>query len=683
MLMKKTTLKDEGLLCAAIGCLISLSLFIFSLPGVGGGVWYQSETTITMLHASAFLSLFGVLFSTYKNTYILSRLLAHPLVFLPLMIGIVSLLSLPFQGLPLRHFLGSVRLGEGCVWWFDIAALSMGFLLLLKFPLWRKRIAWMALLSFVITYVLAISYRYTGQIYSPYYFSDFLAFQVIAVIPIILMIFKLNLQNIKHAAFLLFALALIMIFTHNKVAIIYILFGYSFFVLLGGITKWPQSRRSQISILAVCSLPFLVVILYAVLLSLPFESGFYNIYDSEVTKILRTVISRAYLAQTVLEPLLQDPFTVFTGLGWGSFVEHITYNLPLEWLDLTREKKQWDGVFLDHFHSHNMFIEVFYSAGILALVLFLGYIFSVLVVAKKAYKTASYIVVAGIACLISFWFLVPLSVPFIILSFAFMARFPYALFKNTCPTYVGRFVVLSVLLMQAGAVFVTFFTSENTFAAPITYQTNTLQALEECPLKYNDFGAGGIHLAYKVNKTARHLILTYEDSFLRNERKKSKAHASVEEGIPELHYLYCQLNQYKKQYKTTIRVDLTQLMTQGEVLLSLSPLLEEHEKAYYYKNWTKNIKAWLAKYPKRSDIAVPYLLWHLLNGAEAQMVDVANMIYIHDTEDPVGLWFKGIYFTGIPDKTQQGLLLMRRALKNDIERFMPVDETLKAQLLAE
>jgi hypothetical protein len=109
-------------------------------------------------------------------------------------------------------------------------------------------------------------------------------------------------------------------------------------------------------------------------------------------------------------------------------------------------------------------------------------------------------------------------------------------------------------------------------------------------------------------------------------------------------------------------------------------LLPEHEDLA--KIWPDEIAYVLARAPHRLDILPTYLNWLLVkqrpDDLRAMLIKAARL----DEAHPVVLWFSGILLIGSSDAAQkrEGLLLMRNALAAGIERFMPVDNSIKAAL---
>jgi hypothetical protein len=205
-------------------------------------------------------------------------------------------------------------------------------------------------------------------------------------------------------------------------------------------------------------------------------------------------------------------------------------------------------------------------------------------------------------------------------------------------------------------------------------------AEQDCPLEYKDFAAGGIHLSKILLSRARHVIDLKLEIAEKPEKQNENAQA-IQDTLGRTRHLFCQSAAYMDGHAhISERLRVARLMVRSELLLGAGEFLSPPEQDYFVQNWEEELRDWLERLPGRSDIAAPYLLWHFIQGREAQAAPIADMIYINNAQDPVGLWFKGLFLTGKPARAQEGIAMMRKALERGIERYIPVDPQLKAQL---
>ena len=107
----------------------------------------------------------------------------------------------------------------------------------------------------------------------------------------------------------------------------------------------------------------------------------------------------------------------------------------------------------------------------------------------------------------------------------------------------------------------------------------------------------------------------------------------------------------------------------------LKPVADE-----FLADWGAALGDYLARAPRRGDMAVPYLSWRLAAGDDAAILAVASRILAGDRDNPVGLWFSGTVLIATPQTAAEGIARMRRALAQGLERVMPVDAALKSQI---
>jgi hypothetical protein len=101
-----------------------------------------------------------------------------------------------------------------------------------------------------------------------------------------------------------------------------------------------------------------------------------------------------------------------------------------------------------------------------------------------------------------------------------------------------------------------------------------------------------------------------------------------------------------------------------------------------FSSWTRVMYDVLRRTPQRLDTLVPYLSWLLVRG---QHTDIETMLAAArhvDADHPVVLWFSGIEALKPGDAAgrEQAFGQMRRAIDRGLERFMPIDDSIKARL---
>jgi hypothetical protein len=103
------------------------------------------------------------------------------------------------------------------------------------------------------------------------------------------------------------------------------------------------------------------------------------------------------------------------------------------------------------------------------------------------------------------------------------------------------------------------------------------------------------------------------------------------------------------------------------------------------ESWTRSVNDVLKRAPQRLDMLVTYFSWLLIRGRHDDIEAMLAAARRIDQEHPVVLWFSGIEALkpGDTASRDKGLGLMRRAIDRGLERFMPVDASIKARLAGE
>ena len=668
----------------SIMCLIGvptiLAFFTFclGLRGVGGGTWPQSESVMAGVLFLAVFPTIGLLIRLWRSPCLESHYF-NPLVFLPFLIGALSLVLLPFDDLPVRSFLGAVRSGEGAVWWLSLSTFSAASIMMWKLNVWRQALIAAAIASFVACFALSMIHRVFETYFAPLYFTDYLAFAFVCLIPVIYPFFAK--QESRWLKWLLFYLVLngVMILSDNKAMMVYAMFMP--LVLWGGwaLTVKRGVIQDRLSYAVILLIPTGGILFFLGLSALFQTEGFYAFSSSGA---FRTVASRAYLVDVSFQALVDHPARFLTGFGWGSFVDHITQYQPAQWIDFTQiTGKQWDGFSKDHFHSHNMFIETMNALGITGLVLLVLYFAAFPVVAAASVKKAAFMMSAGLMIWGSFWFFMPNLFAFMVFAAASVSGRYYPLWAAYKHSKLLKGAIAACLCaiaaLQLLAFWMIFDTARMTDTydpAPISVET----AQTDCPSEYRDYGAGGLHLSRIILDRLRYTV------DLADTQTPSSVPKEGPEAIPDhvrsLNSLFCQAGHYIQHNESTDRLVVAHLLMRGEILLGLMPYIDEETKAYYERGWEDELLRWLERVPARADLATPFFLYNLSEGQEELSVDVAALIHQQTPHHPLGLWFKGLYLLQDDKTVADGIGMMRAALENGIERFIPVDAEVKAMI---
>lgn len=674
-----------------LGVVSNFLTFIFTFHQIGVGIWPQSELATAWLHFSAALCSIGLLGVHITRPHLTRLMLGAPALW-AFALAALSVVLIGLHDLPMRSILGSVRTGEGIVWWLDVSVITAAAMVAWQTRPGRRLITAMAVLSFGTCFALSVSHSFFRHYITPYYFADYAALLVIALVPFLYgWVSKKTAGHMAGAplfvCFYVVVNALILM-TENKAIAAFSLSLPLVMAALWWSKALGNDAKNRLSFVMVAAIPVVWLLFCATFLHLDIRQGYYDFIDAG---IMKTLISRIYLLAVSLSALFQDWTHVFTGYGWGRYVDFLTYYQPSDWLNFTTFSGQWDGFSFDHFHSHNMFMEAWGAAGFFGAVILFCYILSFVYTAKAGMKKPALLFSAGLMTWASMWFVFPLHVPaFAFASASLCRRASLRTWRRLrairAVPYITTAVLAVAACLQVGA---------GALTAAQAYKLNDFDPASMhidtagpglCPSGYDDFGAGGMHLSRLVLDRLRYTVdLAAQLDHPETIRKKPKGPPPTPEKIRNhilaLNTYFCMASDYMNTHKTSARLSVAHLMMRGEVLLALDLYLTDAERAYYYAGWEAELTDWITHYPQRYDLASPYMLYHVLHQQEARLLPIANVLYKQDKTNPLGLWFKGLYLLNDPTRTQQALFMMRKALDNGIERFILVEEDVKAMLL--
>lgn len=676
-------IKRFSLFLLAAGVIAGFFVYVLGLQYFRYGIWPQSEPPLVAFHSAAVLAalgLTGLYFTCHRPSVV--RALVHPYTLGPLALWVYSLAVMPFQTIPVLHFLGLAHIGEGTALWAGWAMMIAAVLILRQTRIFKYVVAVAGLAAFAVLYGMLMNFRWRGDPITPLYFPDFLSLSIFGILPVLYWLSDRAVRGRETLRFWIWPVLLAVIvglniFTENNVGVAYSVAGAAFFL---GIFALPIARQRQerYALWTLVAIPAGFLILLIASAQLYPREGYYATHDWGA---LTTIFSRGYLIDMVWQPMFEQPLSWLIGLGWGSYGEIVSGYLPTGWVDFTGEKGVWDGVSTDHFHSHNLFVDVLYSAGLPALMIFTAWLVTIPLFARRGQKICAFVFAGALTAVGSFWFIMPHNIAFITLGFGFLGR-PLALgpvLRQHRKMLARGVLILLILSMACGVLAVC-----GIYRAMRTTDQYTPPAFAKagdytsCTLDYNDYGAGGVHLARMITLRLRVISARWENKQDADDEKKLKE--ELEGDLKGLINLFCQADLYSKAHPASEKLAIARLLVRGETLLSAADLMDKPMKNHLAQGWEAELDAWLDRHPARVDLAVPYLLWSLLQHQEEAMNRLAQRLYDYNPQDPVGLWFTGLAMTNDPASAQEGVWRMRRALDLGIARFMPIEEEIKAQL---
>ena len=334
-------------------CFLSTWIIIGAIPSLQlDGMFKQVDTQIFFLHTCGSILYFYKAFEIYFNREKVDQL-NNTFFLIIFCIGILSLISSFFNDIFFLSLLGSTQIGQGTLWYFDFAILTLCFAPIVNNK--KVRIFFLFNILFLITVVtiFTINPYWKGFKITFFYFTDYLCY-----FGILTFIIFTSVTNNKRLIFLAYlTLGFYLNLLDNKAAMI--LWG---FIFLLGISYQVFIYFNKISLIKntqsffysnfflTCSVVMgSILILISSLLLWPGDGA---LPDSLQSSHLSSLVVRGKVLEIAFSDFLSFKNLLF-GEGWGK-VSDLLLGQMNAW--------QYDQLtvgFNLHFHTHNEFAEHF------------------------------------------------------------------------------------------------------------------------------------------------------------------------------------------------------------------------------------------------------------------------------------------------------------------------------------
>lgn len=646
-----------------LGALLSLSLFIFTYPPITFGLWPQSELVFIGLLAICLSMGCALAILMWSQPQRLINIFYHPLVLCVLAISIVSILFSFTNEFPRRSWFGAPELGEGALWYVALAVLTMSLLLLKNRPIFRKVISVYALVSALFVTLLSLKGDNIG-LWRPYFFTDYLAFYGLFLFPIL--VYSLELKKMKWLllAYGLASIPIIFSGNHSAEPLVLLL------PIVMAVTYYLRNAKSikWLCVAAVVIAPIAIVLLV-------YAMGYFFPPGSKLAMITHSIWSRYQLIQTAFQSFQHDSIMpILFGHGWGAFTDIAATYIPVQETKLYMltssgtDKAYWDSLSRADFHSHAQVIEAFVSIGMIGTVFILLLPVSVVMSAPKQKLPIALSIALGFVAVSAMWFQFAITLPFMALGFVSIVKMvpkSHALINGLKHHQAGAALAGLGLLFCIS--FLSFGTVEsyllakhsNKFATP---EKSKIAANMQCGDELGDMAYGGQRLAIVNHEVNYFLIHNQEEKY-------------PEDWYDRLDWLRCAVDRYLAN-GAGARFKIIDLLGRAEWANAKRKEKELPQVQKLLNEWEEHLDNFLAKSPSRSDLAAPYVVWRLSENQEEIAYAFAKKLYLRNTEDPVALWFIGLYELKAQDKARFGLEKMRAALERGIQNIIPIEKSL-------
>ena len=614
----RKNIKLDNILMVFIGILFPWSI-LFATPQLHIGYWGQVESMVVFSHFLSAIAALLILKIGIKNKEIRQYFL-HPIVLLPALIGIYSIVSSFFQMLPVLALYGSPQLGQGAFGYFSLSLLTVLYFYIFKI----NRLKGLLLINLLlVTIVITIGSFYpsiTGIVISFFGFNDWLALYFTAFILYALHFlstkkFIMN-KNILSFIFFLSLGPLFWKIDNNSSVALWIII--SFLWLFWSTISYYQIKVKIFNKLIFNPLFFTLVpialSLLMLLSSFIFWDGKTNMTDDITENLghLATLVARGSIVRVLCENLLSIKAILF-GFGWGSISELLLKSFTPE---VFYQINTGNRV---HFHTHNELFEHIFSIGFVGAFIYILYIYNIFKVSFKISMTTSFLWLLYF-CITVFWFqwtsniAIQAMLAALLLSTGFK-NVKYAYSNNLSKLFHSIYFYSSYLIIVAIFLFygayIGFYTALNHMSSNsaedliITSKKGELSV--NCSKNLYDFGKGGFQFSLKFN------------GFSNYYKNQAMLYGVINESDDRvLEWYLCASNEMINKKQASLELLNVHINTLS--MLSILPgdmgLKSRKRMKLYLGLWEDKVKLLLSYAPKRGDQAVTLISYYVKNNED-------------------------------------------------------------------
>ena len=395
-----------------------------------------------------------------------------------------------------------------------------------------------------------------------------------------------------------------------------------------------------------------------------------------------TFKSRSLLLDTVLSTIMRAPENLLTGYGWGSLSESIYMQIPLDQTTVmspestqSRDLFFWDGLWMGHFHTHNELAEHLYSGGIPSAALWLGYLVLLPLTAAKGNLRAAVGFSVGYVLLSSMWFQMPGGLVLMAMAVAGLSAGKPSAFKPALNVSMLSKLSLALpataFVILAGASVVAF---KYGVASAKQVERNFIPAPASAPpLCGPNSPVLGPSLT-QFTELMKVFVMGNIETLRKGKQLETWRYARMDDYL-------CRADELMAQ-NGPLSVGVRGLTIRSDFAFAPLPLTHGAFEKRLFTGWDKNLMWVLSRAPSRTDLGAPYLSWLLAKGDEPRILQISEQMLATNPNDPVGLWFSGIVLLNDTNRVADAVQRLKRALKNNLEKIMPVEADLKIKLKA-
>ena len=616
------------------------------------GVWPHTEPMVIALHAGAALCGLGLWVCARARTRLVAGIVGHPAILAALFVAVWTVLAAPFVRYPMLSLLGSPQLGEGALYYAEIAIFLAAGILLRRLPTPRRLFVWSGAVVCAVTPLIVwtagvFEWGAAGRLFT---FDDYLAWYAIAGAALVLGLADLRLSRRVAAAALVAVPGLLV--SNNLTA-----FAVTLVVAL------PVAIAVHIHLVRAepARLPVRALLAFAV--PALAGAGALAVWIVGEAGAVASLTSRLFMYRALLPEVSENPAVLAVGEGWGQIntvvLAHLAQTGATIW------DGSWDLSTRDIPHSHNFAIEALSGAGLPAMLGVLALLAAIVATARRRDLPAAAFAIIAMAGLGAMWFQLAATAGLVALALGGLAGPHHAWPRHVrVPPGVAIAVLPVVIALQIAAL-----------AWLLAYGVAAQRAVSTGYRAPGNSACG----AFPVDTMRGSAGLTQQfgEEFLRFLETSVDDPARPSERRERLVCLYCAVSEVAAD-GGSLRLLLADQIFRAQ--LSADPGLQAgtHRFGAALSGWEAALKRFLALAPGRTDVAAPYLAWRLAQGEPQKTVVFARFLLSVNADDPVGHWFLGAGLAaadgaGVASTRDETVRHMRRALDLGVTRYIKVD----------
>ncbi len=626
-----------------IGVMIALFSHAAAYIPVPIGLWSDSEPIGAAVHLGGAIAAAGLAGFSWSQKAVVLTAFPKIVTTTALLLAVWSLVGALFArdiGLAL---VGSPQTGEGPVLFFNFAVLFLAAAVLARSPGFRVALGIGLAAASVAAPLLAV----LADI-RVYFFDDWLLPIAICAPAACLLLIRERMGRFLGLAIAFLLFAVLTGVTANRTALM-----VAPLVILSLIAlTWPGrfEKGFWLPLLAgtAAALP---VVLWAALQLL-----------AEVMWV-ESLWSRAHLHHMLLTELIDRPWAILVGSGWGHLPDVVARSLTTAGTPIW-DVENWDLLRRDIVDAHHVGLNSVIMGGLPAAGLRLLLLAALPLAASPRHRPAAGFIAVALAVYDSLWFRLPDVLPVIAVAYAALVESRDRRERwRAGRRWVARTGLASVAVLSA--VLTVGLIADGAAIAPHRDDTSDPGMIVRAVAAGEVPGAGlrrSLYAAELLSLAAHH--------WRRHPDPKPDVIVTDLLTITEL-----------PADLRSPRLLFVSLVWVGEILHHRPHIVDPSMVA----RWRQAVVRSLSEAPRRSDLAAAYLSWLHKAGRYADVIKEAERLFRGRLHDPIRLWYAGAAMThlGDPQRRQAGLQLMRRALSENVGLLIKIDSALVAQVRAE